>query len=414
MTDKPGDSEEFLRDAVEAAGVGTWDFYPQTGVLVWSARCRELFGVASDASVDYGVFLRSVHIDDRARVSQEVQRALTPGGAPRIDIEYRSVGTSDGATRWLRGVGKAEFDATTGAPLRLVGVVLEITERKQRELQERHLGQVAESSADFIAYASPEGKAIYLNPAGLALVGLDDLAEIQGHEMIDFFAPEDQQRLRAQVLPVVQQEGRWVGEFRLRHFRSGHPIPVHYNQFRVDDPATGALTGYATVAVDMSRRVRSEAAHRFLADSVPQLLSTHSPHGDITFVNRRAREFTGRTQEEMALHELELVHPDDQERTLAAWTAAQASGRAYQLEHRLRRRDGEYRWLLLDAVPQHDAEGRVLQWVRSSTDIHELRQAHKDLQDRDYEVSSRCLELQRQLEATALRIRELEAKLATT
>ena len=124
MTDKPGDSEERLRDAVDAAGVGTWDFYPQTGLLVWSARCRVLFGVAPDASVDYGVFLRGVHIDDRARVSQEVQRALTPGGEPRIDIEYRSVSASDGTTRWLRGVGKAEFDATTGAPLRLLGAVL--------------------------------------------------------------------------------------------------------------------------------------------------------------------------------------------------------------------------------------------------------------------------------------------------
>ena len=244
-------------------------------------------------------------------------------------------------------------------------------------------------------------------------MGLDDLAEVQGHEMIDFFAPEDQQRLRAQVLPVVQQEGRWGGEFRLRHFRSGRPIPVHYNQFRVDDPATGALTGYATVAVDISLRARSEADHRFLADSVPQLLSTLNPTGDITYVNRRAREFTGRTQEDLALNEVELVHPDDQERTLAAWTTAQTSGRAYQLEHRLRRRDGEYRWLLLEAVPQHDGEGRVLQWVRSSTDIHELKQTHRDLQDRDYEVSSRCLELERQLEAAALRIRELEAKLAT-
>jgi len=413
MIDEPGDSESRLRDAVDAAGVGTWDFYPPTGMLAWSARCRALFGLAPDASVDYGVFLRGVHIDDRARVSQAVQRALTPGGPPRIDIEYRSVSASDGTTRWLRGVGQAEFDASTGVPLRLVGVVLEITERKQRELQERHLGQVAESSADFIAYASPEGKAIYLNPAGLALVGLGDLTAVQGHEMIDFFAPEDQQRLRAQVLPAVQQDGRWVGEFRLRHFRSGHAIPVHLNQFRVNDPATGTLAGYATVAVDLSRRARSEAERRFLADSVPQLLSTIDPSGVLTYVNRRTREFSGRTHEELALHWTELVHPEDLARTHAAWTAAQASGRAYQLEYRLRRRDGEYRWLQHDAVPQHDAEGRVLQWVRSSTDIHELKQAQHDLQARDFEVSSHSLELERKLEAAALQIRELEAELAS-
>jgi len=406
------DSDPPAHEAVDAAGIGVWDFRPQTGALVWSLRCKQLFGLSPEASVDYGVFLRGVHIDDRARVSQAVQRALTPGGEPGVDLEYRTLGP-DGTLRWLWALGLAHFDASTGAPERLVGTVVDITERKQRALQDRQLSQVAESSADFIAYASPDGKALYLNPAGLALVGLDDLAEVQGHEMIDFFTPEDQQRLRTQLLPVVQQQGRWIGEFRFRHFRTGSTVPVHYNLFRVDDPATGALAGYATVAIDMSRRKRGEGDNRFfLADSVPQLLSTLNPRGDITYVNRRARDFTGRTHEELCLCWHELIHPEDSERVAAAWTAAQASGRGYQIEHRLRRRDGEYRWLRVDAVSQHDADGRVLQWVRSSTDIHELREAQEDLQARDSELGWHNIELTRQLEAATLRIAELEAKLS--
>ena len=400
------------RDAVAAADLGVWDFYPQTGALVWSQRCRALFGLSAEASVDYGVFLRGVHIDDRARVSQAVQRALTAGGDPRVDLEYRCVSAADGTLRWLWALGEASFDATTHVPSRLVGVVIDITERKQRALQDRNLSQVAESSADFIAYASPEGKLLYLNPAGLALVGLEDLAEVRGHEMIDFFTPEDQQRLRTEILPAVQQYTRWVGESRFRHFRSGRAIDVHYNLFRVDDPATGALAGYATVAVDISRRERPTEDHRFLADSVPQLLSTLNPAGDLTYVNRRAREFTGRTHEELSLNWTDLVHPDDLERTLTAWTAAQASGRAYQLEYRLRRRDGAYRWVLLHAVPQHDADGRVLQWVRSSTDIHAIKENQQELQARDFEVSTRDLDLERKLEAAARRILELETQLA--
>ncbi|HEY0133388.1 MAG TPA: PAS domain-containing protein, partial [Nannocystis sp.] len=177
------------RDVVAAAQLGVWDFYPQTGTLVWSPRCREIFGLTPEASVDYGVFLRAVHIDDRARVSQAVQKALTAGGDPHIDLEYRGVRAADGAQRWLWALGEASFDAA-GVPSRLVGVVVDITERKQRALQDRNLTLVADNSADFIAFASPEGKLLYLNPAGLALVGLDDLAEVQGHEMIDLFAPE--------------------------------------------------------------------------------------------------------------------------------------------------------------------------------------------------------------------------------
>ncbi len=370
--------QERLHAALDAAGVGVWDFYPQTGALVWSDRCKQLFGLPLDAEIDYGVFLRGVHPDDRGRVDEAVQRALRPEVDERFDVEFRAL-APDAAVRWLRSTGKASFEAA--APVRFVGTIIEITERKQRELQERRLSQIAESSADFIGYASPEGRALYLNPAGLALVGLADVEEAQRHGIDDFFAPEDQYILRTQIMPVVEQTGRWIGEFRLRHFRTGRTIPIHYNLFRVNDPATGALAGYATVSVDLTRRKRAEADYRFLADSVPQLLSTLNARGDITYVNRSVREFTGRTHEELALHWFELVHPEDGARVRAAWDGALASSRGYKIEYRLRRRDGNYRWLQLESSPQLDAEGRVLQWVRSSTDIHDLKQALQDFQD---------------------------------
>ena len=374
------DHDERLRAAVDAAGVGTWDFYPHTGVLVWSERCKQLFGLPADARIDYGVFLRGVHPEDRARVEQQVQRAIGPEHDERFDVEYRTVGPADGVIRWLRSIGKAAFTGDAPVATRFVGTVIEITERKQRELQERRLSQIAESSADFIGYVSPEGKALYLNPAGVAMVGLKDLEEAQTHELADFFSPEDQAILKQQVLPTVHDTGRWVGEFRFRHFRTGRPVPVHSHPVRVNDPATGALAGYATVSVDLTRRKRAEEDYRFLADSVPQLLSTLNPRGDITYVNRRSREFTGRTHEELSMMWPELVHPEDRVRVRAAWDQALSSGRPYQIEYRLRRRDGEYRWLLLHAAPQYDSEGRVLQWVRASTDIHDLKQALQDFQ----------------------------------
>lgn len=368
--------EERLRMAVDAAGVGVWDFYPQTGVLVWSDRCRQLFGLGPEVEIDYGVFLRGLHPEDRARADLEVQRALRPDSG-RFDIEYRTVGP-DGAVRWIRSTGRAYFEA--GVASRFVGTVIEITERKQRELQERRLSQIAESSADFIGYASPDGMALYINPAGRALVGLANLEEVQRHSLEAFFAEEDLAQLRNVILPAVEAYGRWVGEFRFRHFRTGRPVPVQYNLFRVTDPATGALAGYATVSSDLTRRKRAEDDYRFLADSVPQLLSTLNPRGDVTFVNRSAREFTGRSHEELARSWMDLVHPDDAERVMTAWHQALATGQGYGLEYRLRRRDGEYRWLLLDSSPQRDADGRVLQWVRASTDVNDLKQALQDFE----------------------------------
>ena len=381
MSELPDNNMERLRTAVDAAGVGTWDFYPRTGALVWSDRCKQLFGLPSDASVDYGVFLGGLHPDDRERADRVVQQAIAPGSAGHIDFEYRTIGRDDGRLRWLRSTGRAFFERPGEGATRFIGAVIEITERKERELQERRLSQIAESSADFIGYVAPAGEVLYLNPAGLELVGLADLDEARRYTLDDFFMPEDRERFRAQVLPVVAQYGRWVGEFRFRQFRTGRPIPVHYNLFRVNDPATGEIAGYATVSVDLTRRKRAEDDYRFLADSVPQLLSTLSPRGDITYVNRGTREFTGRSLEELCLGWFDLVHPDDQARVRAAWDGAIASGLGYHIEFRLRRRDGAYRWLATDATPQCDAEGRVLQWVRASTDIHDVKAALQDFQD---------------------------------
>ena len=397
-------SSDRSRDAVDAAGLGTWDFHPQTGTLWWSERCKALFGLPAAASVDYGVFLRGVHIDDRARVSQAVQRALTPGADPHLDLEYRvdpgHATASAGGERWLRARGEAHFDEA-GVPARLVGVVIEVSDGKQQALHDRWPGQIAESSADLIAFVALDGRALYMNPAGLKLVGLADLAALAGHAMADLLVPEDQQRLRSEALPAVQQVSRWVGELRLRHLQSGRVVPVHYQLFRVDDPATGELAGYATLAVDLTGR-RSGGEGRFLADSVPQLLSTLNARGDITYVNRRAREFAGHAQEGPGLRDPAVLHPDDLAAAEAAWASALATGHGYRSASRVRRKDGEYRWLQTDVTPQYDAEGRVLQWVRASTDIHEFKQGMEDQRARAHS------ELERRLAAAQRRIAELE------
>ncbi|MBX6343301.1 MAG: PAS domain S-box protein, partial [Thermomicrobiaceae bacterium] len=84
------ESEERLRVAAEATGLGTWDFYPATGELIWSDRCKALFGLPPEAEVDYPTFLALVHPEDRERVDAVVMRALDPasGGAYSVSHLY--------------------------------------------------------------------------------------------------------------------------------------------------------------------------------------------------------------------------------------------------------------------------------------------------------------------------------------
>jgi DNA-binding NarL/FixJ family response regulator/PAS domain-containing protein len=113
--------------------------------------------------------------------------------------------------------------------------------------------RLVDTSTSFIGIADLAGRPLYVNPAGLALVGLDDLAEAGRMTIVDFVAAEDRAFVREQVLPEALREGVWRSPraIRLRHFRTDDLTPVLSETLRVDDPLTGEPVGIATVARDL-------------------------------------------------------------------------------------------------------------------------------------------------------------------
>ena len=138
-------SEDLLRLAVEAADAGTFDFYPHTGELRWSDRCKELFGLPPEAEVNYDTFLRGLHPDDRERVDGLVAHTLRPGSDGRYDTEYRTIGIEDGRERWVAAKGLVIFDLT-GKAARFTGTVLDITQQKQNEFDLQRAKAAAEEA----------------------------------------------------------------------------------------------------------------------------------------------------------------------------------------------------------------------------------------------------------------------------
>jgi PAS domain S-box-containing protein len=126
--------EERLNLTVKAAEIGTWDFNPVTGKLIWSDRCKALFGLSPEIEVNYQTFLDRLHPDDRERTHVVVQRALDPAGVGEYDTEYRTV-WPDGTERWIAATGKAHFGEVNGQYRagRFIGTVLDITARKRAE-----------------------------------------------------------------------------------------------------------------------------------------------------------------------------------------------------------------------------------------------------------------------------------------
>jgi PAS domain S-box-containing protein len=123
-------NEERLRFALDAAMMGTWDWDLRTNQVVWSPQLEALHGLpAGTFDGSFASYEREIHADDRARVFESVQHALADGR--RHDVEYRIV-APDGTVRWVEGKGRVEYSG--GHPVRMTGVCMIVTRRKEAEL----------------------------------------------------------------------------------------------------------------------------------------------------------------------------------------------------------------------------------------------------------------------------------------
>jgi len=136
-------SEERLRLAKAAAGLGLHDFDIATHTIEWDERTRELWGVAEGQPITYELWLNGVHPEDRDAADDAVRRALDGNGDGDFFAEYRVVNRKDGVTRWVEATGRTAFE--NGEPIRLVGLVRDVTERKNAEekLREAHRAKQA-------------------------------------------------------------------------------------------------------------------------------------------------------------------------------------------------------------------------------------------------------------------------------
>ncbi|MCB4820497.1 PAS domain-containing protein [Roseicella aerolata] len=131
---------------------------------------------------------------------------------------------------------------------------------------------------------------------------------------------------------------------------------------------------------DAARLAESERQFRILADTMPQMVWATQPDGFHDYYNRRWYEFTGVPAGSTDGEGWNGVfHPEDQERAWARWRHSLATGEPYEIEYRLRRADGVYRWTLGRALPVRDQQGRIIRWFGTCTDIEEQKQTEERL-----------------------------------
>jgi PAS domain S-box-containing protein len=131
----------------------------------------------------------------------------------------------------------------------------------------------------------------------------------------------------------------------------------------------------ARAAAEAQQKLADEQERtRFILESLPVLIWTATPDGQRDYFNPRWLAFTGHEiTAEVGSQWLENLHPEDRDRVRTQWAQSVADGTPYQVEYRLRRHDGQYRWILSRAHPRRDAEGRINLWVGGATDIHDQK-----------------------------------------
>ena len=139
---------------------------------------------------------------------------------------------------------------------------------------------------------------------------------------------------------------------------------------------------------DAPEKLGQEAARlQTLIDTVPSFLWTSFPDGSKEFLNRRWYEYTGLTLEQgKGWGWKVVVHPDDLDRLIREWLALLNDPKPGELETRIRRYDGEYRWFLIRVLPEFDAEGNVVRWLGSDTDIEDRKRAETKLLEDEREL----------------------------
>ncbi|MCB2377533.1 PAS domain S-box protein [Hymenobacter sp. BT635] len=250
------------------------------------------------------------------------------------------------------------------------------------------------------------------NTDGHEQVSLKKRADVVGRNMFDAYPSVDQnqgdiiyqsqehvrQHKQPHTMPVIRYDlevpAERGGGFEELYWQATHyPILDEQGELLYILQRTQDITDQYR-AEQRAQAVQRELAEaqdrtRFILESLPVLIWTATPDGGRDFFNQRWLAFTGQEPEQMLGDQwLQCVHPQERAHVEKTWRESVAQGTVYQVEYRLRRHDGLYRWVLVRATPRRNAEGDITMWVGCGTDIHDQKLLVEELLEANEQQST--------------------------
>jgi PAS domain S-box-containing protein len=376
-------SEERLRLALRAAGMVSWEWNILTGQLIYSEQVELAFGLtAGTYPGTLSAFLEIVHADDREKVVRSGWRSIQE--KRDCELEFR-IAAPDGTVQWVENKGQVYLD-DTGRPVRMLGVAMNITNRKRSE--EELLQKTSELEAIFAA--SPD---LYFR-----LSGKGDILDGKGKNISDLCAVPT--ALPGQPVRAVLPAG--VGEILYnateRVLLENSPVSTEFSltlcggEQHYEARVMPFLQGQAIAIVrNITDRKQAEAVLRstrerlqYLLACSPTTIYSCKAEGDFgaTFISENSAGIIGYKPEEFLSDPgfwAERIHPADKTRVFAELPQLFERGH-HTHEYRFLHKNGTYLWMRDELRLVRDATGKAMEIVGSWTDITERKLAESALE----------------------------------
>ena len=382
-------SQLFLERASRVAKLGAWQVDMDTSTVTWSSELKKIHEVPMDYQPSLETGLSFYEEEDRPVIQAAISKALAENIAWDVEVRLR---TQMGRQRWVRVLGEPELEG--GRLVRLVGILLDITSRKQTEIalaDERHLmTSLLDTVPDQIYFKDLENRFLRINPGLAQRYGLEHPDLAIGKSDAYFFSAkhaEDTARLERQIMdtgvPVVDLEEEETWPDRPPTWNLSTKMPLR--------DSLGRTIGIFGISRDITSRKQVEAQlhdtnlrFEMAADGaglgVWDLdLVHHALHWDA-----RVFELFGVPStiglDPLAVWE-QCLHPDDRAHYEAAAAAALGGTDPLEVEFRICRPDGEVRYLKSAARVQRDAEGTAIKLTGVNFDVTPSKLAEQRLME---------------------------------
>jgi PAS domain S-box-containing protein len=388
------ESAERLRAATDAAKVGTWDYFPLTGELIWNDHCRAQFALPADAPVNYEVFLAGLHPDDRARADAAVIEALDPRGTGHFNIEFRTIGFDDCIERWLVSTGRAKFEL--GRAVRFTGTTVDITERKRNEQQlaeaHRFLHSAIDALSSHVAVLNEHGVILTVNEAWRRFA---DENQYDGHNYgVGSNYVEECKQASSDCLETdtVGQGLLAVLRGERQEFHLEYPchsptqqrwFMMHVTAFHTPGPRRVVVAHENITDRKLAEeRIReSQEQLRLVIDNAAALVVYCDQERRYRFANRQYVERLGLRPGHVIGRTIAEVVGSVAYETFRRYVDEVLAGHAVEFEEKIPYEQLGPRWMHCAYVPDKDERGEVRGFVALIRDVQERREAEDALRE---------------------------------